>query len=1199
MCLLILLFAPRTVSAQFLFNNIQPKNGFSSKAITSIYKDREGFVWVGTTDGLNRYNGSSVKFYIGNKGSSKKLPDSYITSITGTGKESIWLGTLKGLAHFNKVTDSFKTISFIDTNNKLQSSPAIGKLLIAGNRLWIFTGKGMYTIQNDQAVPVSKLYKGAVLLNASFCIPASCIVDEQRKGMWIGTFQGLFFFNYQTGEVFSKNHNPEQSKIFTGDTVIALARDEVNNLWVASKRHPLASFSFRDNRFSDIPFYDETRQLKIKVPPGIIFYDSHKRLWIASEFTKIVVMQPGKKTSILPDQSPPGYKPGHGAFNNIYEDDERNLWVATPNGLFKLSATNPLLNIVTFPGRLPKPFVEDVDINAVKPATDGEWWMCKDDGLFLFREADATIERFVFPTDVIAHNRFFDVEFIDGKWWCCTRDGIQILDPVTKKFTPFSFYAKGHEVRGRSVYWLHKDKNGFIWFAAWADAIYRFDPKTKQTTRFDGLDKSYGDIGLTNSLCVLEAADGRIWMSYGGNGLRVFDYATNKFHNPVNQQSTDIKFDSLVISSIVEDKDHNMLISTLSDGILKISPNGNCSNFLTVENGLPSNKTNCIFLDKNNVAWTVVNGNVYYKNAGAKIVSAIKIKMDIPVQDAWSSIQSAGNKLYISLVNKLVTIDLSKISNSPTEYPTLISAISVFEKEIPFSSLRPAVHLKYDENFFTIEFSSPVDNEHSSVQYAYQLVGFDKDWVYGGSRQIASYTNVPGGNYRFLVKSTKENGEWSNAVNEIKIMVQAPFYKRWWFVLLMLTLLVLLAFRLRRLALKIRQKRSIDSTIDYFANSVYGQNSVTEICWDIARNCISQLKLEDCVVYLLDKERKVLVQKAAFGPKNPKGHEIANPLEIEIGKGIVGTVGLTCKPLLIKNTSKDNRYIRDDEQRMSELAVPILHEGKLIGVIDSEHSEANFFTADHQKALSTIASISSNKIAEARAEAASRQNEVQLLEINKLLAESQLMALRTQMNPHFVFNCLNSIQECIVTEKYPEAITYLNKFSKLFRSILNNSGKMLVTLHDEIEVLELYLVLEHMRFEKSFTYQVIVDVRLDEDEIELPSMLLQPYVENALWHGLMHKKDDKQLTIEFKYIDEETFSCIIDDNGIGRKQSYELKKQQSTTRDHKSKGMAITKDRIDLLKRQGNHASLTIIDKEENGQATGTKVIIELSAFLK
>ena len=158
---------------------------------------------------------------------------------------------------------------------------------------------------------------------------------------------------------------------------------------------------------------------------------------------------------------------------------------------------------------------------------------------------------------------------------------------------------------------------------------------------------------------------------------------------------------------------------------------------------------------------------------------------------------------------------------------------------------------------------------------------------------------------------------------------------------------------------------------------------------------------------------------------------------------------------------------------------------------------------------------------------------------------------------------------------------------------------MLVTLQDEIEVLELYLVLEHMRFERSFTYQVIVDERLDEDEIELPSMLLQPYVENALWHGLMHKKDDKQLTIAFKYIDEDTFSCIIDDNGIGRKQSYELKKQQSTTRDHKSKGMAITKDRIDLLKRQGNHASLTIIDKEENEQATGTKVIIELSAFLK
>ena len=210
------------------------------------------------------------------------------------------------------------------------------------------------------------------------------------------------------------------------------------------------------------------------------------------------------------------------------------------------------------------------------------------------------------------------------------------------------------------------------------------------------------------------------------------------------------------------------------------------------------------------------------------------------------------------------------------------------------------------------------------------------------------------------------------------------------------------------------------------------------------------------------------------------------------------------------------------------------------------------------------------------------------------------MALRAQMNPHFVFNCLNSIQECIVTEKYGDASMYLNKFSKLFRSVLNNSGKALITLAEEIEVLELYLSLEHMRFEKSFQYSIQVEEDMEIEEILVPSMLLQPYVENALWHGLMHKKDDRQLNISFRKQSDEVYECIIEDNGIGRSKALELKKQQSKTKPHISHGMAICQNRIELLQKQGQHAVLEITDKyDANNEGSGTQVLIELSAFLQ
>jgi sensor histidine kinase YesM len=165
--------------------------------------------------------------------------------------------------------------------------------------------------------------------------------------------------------------------------------------------------------------------------------------------------------------------------------------------------------------------------------------------------------------------------------------------------------------------------------------------------------------------------------------------------------------------------------------------------------------------------------------------------------------------------------------------------------------------------------------------------------------------------------------------------------------------------------------------------------------------------------------------------------------------------------------------------------------------------------------------------------------------------------------------------------------------------VLNNSGKNLVSLNEEKEVLQLYLELEHMRFEKSFDYTINMDEDLDGDETLIPSMLLQPYVENALWHGLMHKAADRCLVIQFRYLNDEVFQCVIEDNGIGRKKSAELKAQQSKAKRHQSMGMQISADRVELLQRQGQHATLQIVDKtDEEGKGTGTKVIIELSTFL-
>ncbi len=155
--------------------------------------------------------------------------------------------------------------------------------------------------------------------------------------------------------------------------------------------------------------------------------------------------------------------------------------------------------------------------------------------------------------------------------------------------------------------------------------------------------------------------------------------------------------------------------------------------------------------------------------------------------------------------------------------------------------------------------------------------------------------------------------------------------------------------------------------INNFAIHLMELNTIEEVVWGIAKQVIARMEFLDCVVYLLDSERNILIQKAAHGPKNPEELDIKNPITIPLGKGIVGTVAQTGEPEIVSDTRKDSRYILDDDYRLSEISVPIIYENEVIGVIDSEHPDANFYTQEHLIILKTIAAISANKIKHAQA----------------------------------------------------------------------------------------------------------------------------------------------------------------------------------------------------------------------------------------
>lgn len=211
--------------------------------------------------------------------------------------------------------------------------------------------------------------------------------------------------------------------------------------------------------------------------------------------------------------------------------------------------------------------------------------------------------------------------------------------------------------------------------------------------------------------------------------------------------------------------------------------------------------------------------------------------------------------------------------------------------------------------------------------------------------------------------------------------------------------------------------------------------------------------------------------------------------------------------------------------------------------------------------------------------------------------ELEAKALRAQMNPHFIFNCMNSIKSLIQQNENEKSVTYLTTFSKLIRTLLNNADKKDISLYDEIETCKLYMQLEAMRFDTKFSYAVNIDETIDLKSIQVPALIIQPFIENAIWHGIVPRNTGGNVSLNV--LRKNGFiEVAIDDDGIGREASKQNKSASGVA--HQSKGVNLTQSRLELNNLlQQRQAKLEVVDKkDENGVATGTIVIIMIKEEL-
>jgi ligand-binding sensor domain-containing protein/putative methionine-R-sulfoxide reductase with GAF domain/anti-sigma regulatory factor (Ser/Thr protein kinase) len=1171
-----------------VFYTLNTTNGLSYTGVNSICIGQKGNLWIATGNGLNMFNGRNVEKYYASE--YPQLENSNILSVNCDKDNRIWMIMAVGYVSMLDEKRKMHRVSLRSNGDRLR---AFSFLQTPDERFYIYAQKGIFQFTGQQGV--NKLdsidgsqFKFLPLQNyepyRSMGTNTAFAFDENY---YLLVFKGgILKVNYKTNIVESRLDIPNAHALQACGKDELLYYDvgdgklKIVNIVTMKISYPLRGLKDQFGKevtavINEAKPVNNRQYLLTTKNGGIYIWDTVSKKIFNYRHS---VVDP---TSIC---------------NNTqsYIAVGQKGWIFTicnPNGISYFKLNEVVNNQYIFTSADGKEY--DGYIAGIATKDNNTYYFGTSSGMLEWKRSTNTTN-FIDLKDPDGKSIFKDFEVTsivlddNGNIWATVKDGLIVIDKRKKLVKRFR--KEDGSLKQRALSRIILGPDGFIW-ACGPNGICRINTKTFEMDNLGDTPLKQFDSAYV--MLPLFTDKDNLWLFVDKNGIYHYNLPAKKLEELdgfKKYKKNESAFDFGV------DKTGNVYLGNTHG--LKIFFKDGREKIITRKDGLLIDRVEGLLLDRHNRIWIGNDIGLACYNPADSSLRTFDERYGLSIYGfrVGSYFQTSNGEFIFgtpkgvqyfhpdSLFNKTISLNVSINKIETKNIAANITETASFK-------------LAARDNQVTFYFGSVDFTPHLRTYYEYKLVDLDKDWIKIVDQNSVRYNSLSPGKYVFKVRISNDNKNWQEADNEVTVMIASPFYRTWWFkllgaVLAIVSILVVINYY-RKKQLQKRSELEAELVITYFASQINSHTHTDELLWDIAKNCISKLHFEDCVIYLKDEEKNILVQKAAYGPKNPVDFTIHKPIEIPVGKGITGTVAQTGIAEIINDTEKDSRYILDDKRRYAEIAVPVLINDKVVAVIDSENSRKNFFTARHLQVLSTIAALCANQIQKTKAEEDKQKATIELLQNKQKATESLLQSLRLQMNPHFLFNALNSIQQMILANEEMVATKYLSRFSKLLRAILVHSDKETISLKEELEILNLYVELESIRFKESFHYKIICDETIDADEIKIPTLLVQPFVENAIWHGLMHKEGERDLKVEFTE-EGEFIKCIIEDNGIGRKKAAEMKITVMQDKKHTSRGIEVSKERLKTLRtKDGREGSISIIDMaNENGKASGTRVEI-------
>jgi len=832
---LLFLMAPGIIIAQeqeYTFRHLTTEDGLSSNRINEIIKDSDGFMWFATGNGFTRYDGYTCKTYFPNKGDPSSYPNNNITALIEDHNGILWIGTSEtGLYTFNRKTEAFSNYQYNASDSSSISSNQISDIYQDNLKtIWIgTTGGGLNKFHPEtkkfivyQQAPDTSDYPGNKIssmcedqsgifwiggrdgvfqfdrqnkkfipFDLGYYIPEvkkyiTCIFEDSGRQIWFGTTWGLFKYNPATGQIdhffgYDFRDNDKQLNNVNIIDIVETFENRNQIFWITTA-FGLEKYIVNKDLFLTI-YNDPDNSNSISSSSVLtLFYDESGILWVGSN-DGINLLNLNKNEFLHFNERTGSVSKSTISASCFSVDKEKNIWIGSHSrGLNKLdSSWNNVLQLWVHEVNTNDPEVSVTNsIDCIYTDSEGTLWMgVWLGGIYYYTKTEEIIKKLEFntPDEFTKPDKTLEIlEDRSGKLWFATNSGLYTKEIKTSKTEPL-LVVDHDKLSHLYITAVVEDKYSQLWVGTSENGLFCLKPSDRSTNTFIQYKREENDhTSISNNQItdLYTDTDGFLWISTNG-GLNRRDRETGVFEdfNHIIDPS------SILIYDILGDHSGYIWLNT-SRGIIRFNPD------------IEINRAIKIFDMKDGIPFESTEAGAFYQSEDGRIFAGGKSYSN----DGFFCFYPDSIKDNTNIPPVFITN--FQIRNQPA----ILNSNITYKKEIL---------LKYDENFFSFEFTALDYKNPESNRFAYILEGFDKDWIYLESRRNANYTGVPPGDYTFRVIASNSDGYWNEKGVGLRVTIFPPPWKTWWAYLIYGLFVIGIIFAWRRYDLKRQQlKRTLE-----------------------------------------------------------------------------------------------------------------------------------------------------------------------------------------------------------------------------------------------------------------------------------------------------------------------------------------------------------------------------------------------------